>query len=107
MKELLLAAKELSPELQEYLGNVKYVAYAFIAFVLVGIAMYYKRKNDIKKLNGSTIKISKDFIIKNADTIFDIFGLCIALAFITIIASVFVMAFKTGQIEEESKIKRR
>lgn len=104
MKELLLAAKELSPELQEYISNVKYVAYVFIAFAIVGIAMYYKRKNDIKNLNGSTIKISKDFVVKRADTIFDIFGLCIALAFIVIISSVFVMAFKTGQIEEESKM---
>lgn len=103
MKELILAAQELSPELQEYLGNIKYVAYAFFAFAIIYIALHIKRKNDIKKLHGSTIKISKNFILKSADTILDIIGLCIALAFVAIISSVFVVAFKTGQVDEESK----
>ncbi|SKA60196.1 hypothetical protein SAMN02745111_00206 [Eubacterium uniforme] len=103
MEQLKLAAQELSPELQEYIGNVKYVAYVFIAFAIVCFALHIKRRNDIKKLNGSTIKVSKDFVLKRADTILDILGLCIALAFVLIITSVMVMAFKTGQVDEESK----
>ena len=104
MKELLLAAKELNPELQEYLGTLKYVAAAFIIFAIIGIALYFKRKNEIDNLNGRTLKLSKAYILKCADTIFDIAGLLIAFSFITIMVSVFVMAFKTGQIEEESKM---
>ena len=104
MKELLLAANELNPELQEYLGTLKYVAAAFVIFAIIGIALYYKRKNEIDNLNGRTLKLSKAFILKSADTIFDIAGLLIAFSFITIMGSVFVMAFKTGQIEEKSKM---